>query len=53
MPTLETGVANQEINKPTLKNEAGHGKVLPPTLKPVTTPTMMVFLTQQIGRAHV
>jgi hypothetical protein len=46
MPTLETGVANQEINKPTLKNEAGHGKVLPPTLKPVTTPTMMVFLTQ-------
>src|ERR1700761_8787303 len=46
MPALQTEVANQEINKATLKNEAGHGRVLPPALKPVTTSTTMVFLAQ-------
>jgi len=31
---------------PTLKTRAGHGRVLPPTLTPVTTPTTMLFLTK-------
>jgi hypothetical protein len=31
---------------PTLETERGHGKVLPPKLTPVTTPTVMLFLTK-------
>jgi uncharacterized membrane protein YgcG len=46
MPALQTEVANQEINRATLKNEAGHGKVLPPPLQPLATPTTRAFLTQ-------
>ena len=31
---------------PTLETRAGHGRVLPPTLTPVMTPTTMLFLTK-------